>query len=388
MLRTKLVALKLVALLCLFWCAALLPVRAVAGPTLLFEAGSGRVLYAEDADDQWHPASLTKIMTVYLTLQAFKAGKLAFDTPIPYSEAASLQPPSKIGLPVGATITVDLALQALIIKSANDIAVALSEAVGGSEAQFVELMNATARRLGMTRTVFRNPHGLPAAEQVSTARDLARLSAVAVREFPEHAGRWAQQQMQVGNVRIVSHNGLFKSMEGADGLKTGFICDSGFNIVASATRDNVRLMAVVLGESTPGERNQRAQELIDRGFGLIGWKAMFNRDTITSMAVSPAARDAASIRTSMIAMECNNRRVARVVAARNRAKARKKAEVAAATKKPGAVTQAAAATPATAGASPPKPTATKSTAVAKAPQAQPKAPAPAPARPPATPAAQ
>lgn len=375
---------KLAVILCLCWCAALLPARAVAGPTLLFEAGSGRVLYAEDADDQWHPASLTKIMTAYLTFHAIKAGKLAFDTAIPYSEAAALQPSSKIGLPVGATITVDLALQALIIKSANDIAVALSEAVGGSEAHFVELMNATARRLGMTRTVFRNPHGLPAAEQVTTARDLARLSAAAVRDFPEHAGRWAQTQMQIGNIKIVSHNGLFKSMEGTDGLKTGFICDSGFNIVASATRDNVRLMAVVLGETTPGERNQRAQELIDRGFDLLGWKAMFTKDTINSMALSPAAKNAASIRTSMIALECNNRRVARVVASRNRAKARKKAEVAAAAKKPATAT-AVQATGATAGAAPTNP-ATKGAAVTKAPQAAAKASAAA--RPPAAPAAQ
>ena len=141
--------------------------RALAGPTLLFEAATGRILYAEDQDDQWHPASLTKIMTAYVTFQALKAGKVTLETQLPYSEAAHAQPPSKIGLPVGATVTVDLALQAVIVKSANDIAVLLAEGVGGSEAQFVDLMNDTARRLGMTRTVFRNPHGLPAPEQVT-----------------------------------------------------------------------------------------------------------------------------------------------------------------------------------------------------------------------------
>src|SRR5262245_21583730 len=265
---------KLALLLSLAWCAALSPPGAAAGPTLLFEAGSGRVLYAEDIDDQWHPASLTKIMTAYLTFQAIKSGKLTLDTPIPYSEAAAQQPPSKIGMPVGATITVDLALQSLVVKSANDIAVVLAEAVGGSEALFVEAMNATARRLGMTRTVFRNPHGLHAPEQVTTARDLARLATATVRDFPEYTHYWSQQQVQIGNIRIASHNGLFKTLEGADGFKTGFICDSGFNMVASASREGVRIMAVVLGESTVGDRNLRAQELVDHGFATLGWKAM------------------------------------------------------------------------------------------------------------------
>lgn len=311
---------------------ALQAIPAAATPTLLLEATTGRILYAEDHDDQWHPASLTKIMTAYITFRALKAGKVTLETAIPYSEAASTQPPSKIGLPVGATITVDLALQSLIVKSANDIAVALAEAIGGSEAQFVEQMNATARALGMVRTAFRNPHGLPASEQVTTARDLARLSMAVIRDFPEYAHYWSQSQMQIGKIRIASHNGLFKTLEGADGLKTGFICDSGYNIVASASRDGVRLLAVVLGQSSAADRNVRAQALLEHGHATLGWKvALGANDTVTSMALAPGAKDAASIRESVVAMECNNRRVARVAAAaRKRAKARAKTEQAAA----------------------------------------------------------
>lgn len=317
---------------------------ALAGPTLLFEAQTGRVLYAEGHDDQWHPASLTKIMTAYLTFQALKAGKVTLETPITYSEAAHAQPPSKIGLPVGATISVDLALQSVIVKSANDIAVALAEAIGGSEAAFVGEMNQTARRLGMSRTVFRNPHGLPAAEQVTTARDLARLATAVVRDFPQYAHYWSQSQMQVANIKIVSHNGLFKTLEGVDGMKTGFICDSGYNIVASATRDGQRLMAVVLGEMSAAERNLRAQQLLEHGYATLGWKVLFGaRDTIASMAIAPDAKDAASIRTSLVATECSNRRIARAAAvARKRAKARNKAEAAArkAGEKPGSASAA------------------------------------------------
>lgn len=306
------------------WVAGLLAANAAAaGPTLLFEPATGRVLYAEDMDDQWHPASLTKMMTAYVTFQAIKAGKFKLDAPIPYSEAAHKMPPSKIGLPVGSTLPLDLALQSVIVKSANDIAMALAEAIGGSEAAFVVEMNQTARKLGMTRTVFRNPHGLHAPEQVSTARDLARLATAVVRDFPEYAHYWAQSQMQIGQLQITSHNQLFKTLPGTDGLKTGFICDSGYNIVASTTRDGMRLMAVVLGERTVSERNQRAAELIEHGYLTREWKAMLGgRATLASLPLSKDAKDAESIRNSVIAVECTNRRIARVAAAAKKAKAR------------------------------------------------------------------
>jgi hypothetical protein len=214
---------------------------ATAGPALLFDASDGKVLYAEEMDDQWHPASLTKIMTAYMAFKAIKDGKLHLDDKVICSDLANQQPPSKIGLPVGGEMTVELALQALIIKSANDVAVMLAEKISGNELQFVADMNATARDLGMTRTTFANPNGLPAFNQVTTARDLAKLARAVSAEFPQYAPYWAMTQMRIGKIRLASHNGLLKTFEGADGLKTGFICDSGFNVVASATRDGRRL---------------------------------------------------------------------------------------------------------------------------------------------------
>ena len=159
------------------------PQLAAAGPTLLFDPGNGKVLYAEDQDNQWHPASLTKIMTAYLTFEALKAGRLTLEQKIPVSENAYGQPPSKVGLPVGAEMSVDMALRALIVKSANDVAVMLAEAIGGSEEAFVKKMNDTAQRLGMTRTHFANPSGLPAPDQITTARDLAKLARAVLQRF-------------------------------------------------------------------------------------------------------------------------------------------------------------------------------------------------------------
>lgn len=244
---------------------------AASGPALVFEASTGKVLYAEDADNQWYPASLTKLMTAYLSFEAIKAGRLSLKSKISCSADAHNEPPSKIGLPIGGELTVDLALQALIVKSANDVAVMLAEAVGGNQQQFVNLMNTTAKRLGMTQTNFVNANGLPAAEQVTTARDLAKLSRAIITEYPEYDHYWSMLHMRLGKKRLATHNGLLKSLEGADGLKTGFTCDSGFNIIASATRDGNRLIAVVLGDPSSAERNVRATGLLEDGFQKYGW---------------------------------------------------------------------------------------------------------------------
>lgn len=311
---------------------------ASAGPALLFDAGNGQVLYAEDADNQWHPASLTKIMTAYIAFQAIKAGKMTLDTKIPCTEGAHAQPPSKVGLPIGAEMSMELALQALIVKSANDVAVMIAEAISGSEAAFVAEMNATARRLGMTRTHFSNPNGLPAPDQVTTARDLAKLSRAIAREFPDHAHRWSAPEVRIGNIRLRSHNALLKTFEGADGLKTGFICDSGFNVVASATRDGRRLMAVVLGEPTGHERAVRAASLLEHGFQSYDWKSLFKTvATVDSMPIPPDAKGVTTVRETVLAWECGTRRRGRAVANAKRLKAktaqvRAKADAAKATK--------------------------------------------------------
>ena len=277
------------------------------GPALVFDPADGRVLYAEDADDHWHPASLTKIMTAYLTFEALKSGKLTLEQRIPYSERAQSQPPSKLGLNLTATLTIDQALKALIIKSANDVAVMLAEAISGSQPEFVAHMNQTAQRLGMTRTTFVNPNGLPAPEQVTTARDLAKLARAVIKDYPEYMSYWSMFDARIGKIHIGTHNGLLRTFDGADGMKTGFICDSGFNVVASATRDGRRIMAVVLGEATGKQRTVRAANLLEHGFESYPWKQLFNHvDTIDAMPIPADAKAVTSVRNEVRSFECGN----------------------------------------------------------------------------------
>jgi D-alanyl-D-alanine carboxypeptidase len=281
-------------------------VPATASPTLLFEPSTGKVLYAEDIDDIWHPASLTKLMTVYLTFEAIKEGKLHLDDKISCSLAASLQPPSKAGLNVGAKLTVDKALQAVIVKSANDVAVMLAEAVAGSESAFIERMNATAKRLGMTRTQYVNTNGLPDDGQLATARDLAKIARAVVTEYPQYANYFTMPDMHIGNRRLGSHNALLRTFPGADGLKTGFTCDSGYNVVASATRDGRRLIAVILGESSGNERAIRSASLLEYGFQNYDWKQIFNMSTVDNIPMDPAAKGITSVRDTVAAWGCGN----------------------------------------------------------------------------------
>ena len=294
---------------------------AMAGPALLFEPSNGKVLYSEDADDLWHPASLTKIMTAYLAFHAVKEGKLKLEDKIPCSLVATLQPPSKIGLPVGGELTVDIALQALIVKSANDVAVMLAEAVAGSETAFIQKMNDAARKLGMARTSFANTNGLPDPGQITTARDLAKLARAIVTEFPEYAHYFSMPDMRMGKRRLGSHNALLRTFPGADGLKTGFTCDSGFNVVASATRDGRRLMAVVLGETSGNERAVRAASLLEHGFQNYSWKELFNQTNIDNLPANPAAKGITSVRDTVASWDCGRGRARprNTVVARNKA---------------------------------------------------------------------
>lgn len=333
------------AFVALLLLASLAPRQAAAGPALLLEVTNNKVLFAEDPDNQWHPASLTKLMTAYLAFEAVKAGRLNLKSKIACSAAANKEPPSKIGLPVGGEMTVDLALQALIIKSANDVAVMLAEAVSGSEPSFVAQMNVTAKRLGMTRTTFVNTNGLPAPEQVTTARDLAKLARAIIADFPEYAHYWAAPNMRLGKNRLSTHNGLLQSFEGADGMKTGFTCDSGFNIVASATRDGRQLVAVVLGDASSGERNVRAASLLEFGFQQAGWKQLFNSTTLDNMPVSTTAASVKSVRNDVSSWGCKERkaRVAKAGAARKRTAKGPAKKPAVAGEKPKAVQASAAA---------------------------------------------
>ena len=185
-----------------------------AGPALVFEPYNGTVVYAEDADARWFPASLTKLMTAYVTFQALKAGTVTPDTKVTCSRTASLQAPSKLGLPVGGSITLDVALKVLIVKSANDVAVMIAEAVAGSQDAFIARMNEAAQQLGMTRTHFANVNGLPDERQVTTARDLAKLARAIIVEFPEHADLFSSIQVQVGKKIMRTHNSLLVSLPG------------------------------------------------------------------------------------------------------------------------------------------------------------------------------
>jgi D-alanyl-D-alanine carboxypeptidase len=264
------------------------PSGAFAGPALVFEPYNGTVFYAEDPDAQWFPASLTKLMTAYVAFQALKAGTVKPDTKVICSQHAIGQAPSKLGLPLGGTITLDVALQVLIVKSANDVAVMIAEAVAGSEGAFVERMNEAAQRLGMTRTHFANANGLPDERQVTTARDLAKLARAIIIEFPEYADVFTAIQVQVGKQVLRTHNGLLVSLPGADGMKTGFICESGFNVVASATRDGRKLVAVVLGEQSVATRRVRATDLLENGFKRYFWKSLFGT-SIDGLAIQQAS---------------------------------------------------------------------------------------------------
>jgi D-alanyl-D-alanine carboxypeptidase len=271
--------------------ALLLPLGSVAvnaGPALVVEQQTGLVLYAEDPDALWHPASLTKLMTAYITFEAVRDGKITLEDNVTCSQHALEQPPSKIGLPVGAELNVDMALKALIVQSANDVAIMLAEKIAGTEDAFVERMNATAKRLGMVNTRFFNANGLPNDQQVTTARDLAILARMLLKEFPQYAYLYSIPEVKFGKRMLRTHNALLRTFEGADGMKTGFICASGYNVVASATRDNRKIIAVVLGERSGGARAVRAASLIQHGFDNYTWKTMFST-TIDQMQPDSAA---------------------------------------------------------------------------------------------------
>ncbi len=276
------------------FCAAVLAfvlglsIKAEAGPALVIDSQTGLVIYSEDADAPWHPASLTKLMTAYVTFSALRDGKLSTQDTISCSQHALEQPPSKIGLPVGGTMSVDLALKALIVKSANDVAIMLAEKVAGSEAAFVEMMNATAKRLGMSQTRFFNANGLPHPEQVTTARDMALLAQALIKEFPQHAYLYSLPSFKIGKRSLRSHNSLLRTFDGADGMKTGFICASGYNVVASARRGDRQIVAVVLGERSNASRTIRAAALIQHGFDNFAWKSLFSTP-ISQMELDAAA---------------------------------------------------------------------------------------------------
>lgn len=247
--------------------------RAQAEAQLLIEASTGKVLHAENATYPWYPASVTKLMTAYTTLRAIKEGRFSFNTLLTVSKNAAGQQPTKMGFKVGTTVTVDNALKMLMVRSANDIAVTIAEGVGGSIEGFADMMNANARRLGMTQSNFVNPNGLPEENHVTSARDLGILARALILEFPEADSYWHIHSIRYGNRVMHNYNTLLDRYPGADGMKTGFICSSGYNLVASATHNGRRLIAIVLGAYSSAVRAQKAAALLERGFngGGLSW---------------------------------------------------------------------------------------------------------------------
>ncbi len=283
---------------------------ALAAPSIVFDASNGRIVAHEDAFRRWHPASLTKLMTAYVTFRAVAAGELTLESPIEVSKRAAAEPPAKMGYKPGAVMTLDNALKMLLIKSANDIAMAVGENVGGTVPAFVARMNGEAARLGMTDTHFANPNGLHSPDQYTTARDLGLLVMAIRREFPQYAPYFAIEGLVAGKAKMMSYNMLVGRYAGADGMKTGFVCASGFNMVGSATRGGRTLVAVVLGHKSALERTEAAAALLDSGFagnagdgatlaslpayGLAGMPAPDMREEVCSKKKPAAAQSEAA----------------------------------------------------------------------------------------------
>lgn len=239
---------------------------AQAGPALVVDLADGRVLSQEDAFRPWYPASLTKLMTTYVVFRALQAGEITLASPIEMTERATKEPPSKMGYPAGSLLTVQNAIRILMVKSANDVATAIAENIGGSERAFARRMNEEAARLGMTNTRFVNAHGLHSDEQFTTARDLALLAVALRREFPQYSEYFRLEALREGTTIIPNHNDLIGRFAGANGMKTGYTCPSGFNLIASAERGGRELIAVVLGEISPEARADKAADLLASGF--------------------------------------------------------------------------------------------------------------------------
>ena len=243
-----------------------LPALAAKYAAIVVDARTGEVLHEENADTLTYPASLTKMMTLYLTFDALDEGRLRLDQALPVSAWAEAQSPTKLGLRAGRTLRVEQAILGLVSKSANDASVVLAEALGGSEAKFAEMMTRKARELGMRNTVFRNSNGLPNMEQVTTARDFSILSRAMLSDHSRYYPYFSRRNFVYGGRSLHNHNRLMSRYEGMDGIKTGYTVASGFNLAASAVRDGRRLVAVVLGGKSAASRDARMEAILDKAF--------------------------------------------------------------------------------------------------------------------------
>ena len=240
-----------------------------AGPYVVVDVATGEALLDRSAGTLWYPASLTKMMTLFIVFEELKAGRLTLTSTLPFSENARKKPASHLGLAPGQSITVEQGIQALVARSANDVATAFGELLSGSEPAFAQRMTDTAQRLGMTATTFRNANGWPDPGQTTTARDMAMLALALLKDFPQYYGYFRTKEFMLGNQRIgpgIKFLDLYSPY--ADGFKTGFICASGFNIVGSAVRDGRRLVAVAFGFRRADLRDEFLVRLFDEAYAL------------------------------------------------------------------------------------------------------------------------
>ncbi|MDR5898973.1 D-alanyl-D-alanine carboxypeptidase [Halomonas vilamensis] len=285
---------------------------------IVVDLDNGEVLYAENADARRYPASLTKMMTLYLAFEALEEGTLRLDQALPVSRYAAAKPAVKLWLAAGSSIPVDTAIRALAVRSANDVAAVVAEALGGTEPRFAQMMTAKAREMGMHATTFRNASGLPDDAQVTTARDMLTLSVRVMQDFPQYYHYFGLQEFVYRGTKHKSHNRLVKNYPGADGLKTGFIRASGFNVATTATRGERRLVGVVMGGFSSQSRDTHMADLLNRSFMRAGLRdhhtwladASFSRDfmrfgqprVVEPVEPAPAARSLellASLETSV-----------------------------------------------------------------------------------------
>ena len=294
---------------------------------IVVDARSGRALVAANADEPRYPASLTKMMTLYMLFEALRDGRVNLNTRITMSDEAASRPPSKLGLPAGMSLSVEQAILALVTKSANDVAAAVGEHLGGSEERFAQLMTLRARAIGMTQTTFRNASGLPHPDNISTARDMATLGLRLIRDFPNRYHYFSTVHFSWGRITIRNHNRMLGDYEGADGIKTGFIRDSGFNIVTSALRDGVRLVGVTMGGSSWVERDRHMGALLDQGFAQMGVAPRPPSSIMAAATAAPVVRGARAASAARPPVRNSQAAAARAAPARPAARATSSARV-------------------------------------------------------------
>jgi D-alanyl-D-alanine carboxypeptidase len=241
---------------------------------LIIDGETGKVLYARNADSERHPASLTKMMTLYLLFEQLHSGAMTLSTDLPVSEHAAEQAPTKLHLWPGSTIPVDTAIRAIVVKSANDVAVAIAESIGGTESHFAEMMTEKARALGMSHTFYHNASGLPDELQITTARDLAILARHLAYDFPQYFHYFGTSSFVFRGQLLMGHDNLIGNYEGADGIKTGYTSASGFNLVSSVVRGNVHIIGVVMGGRSAHKRDMEMVRLLDDTFAQVNQNPM------------------------------------------------------------------------------------------------------------------